>query len=260
MTAGSSKITNFDASGVVSNATAATTIKEATTDSAANLAVTFNSLNDTATATVTITGGSGADVLTGGTAIDIISGGAGADTLVGEAGNDTIDGGAGADIITGGDGIDTLTGGSGNDIFRFDADDSTASAYDTITDLSTTDIIQIASVTVVMEGAITASSTKAGINAYGVASFSHLNADAYATLTQKAILTVEAIETASEAAMFTHDGSTFLVIDGEGSSQGGAVASECIVIKLTGVALPTADTSFTPSGGSYGTGLLGFGS
>jgi len=259
MTAGSSKITNFDASGVVSNATAATTIKAATSDSAANLAVTFDSLNDTATATVTITGGSGADTLTGGAAMDTISGGAGGDTLVGDAGNDTIDGGASADTITGGDGIDTLTGGTGNDIFRFDADDSTATAYDTITDLSTTDIIQIASVTVVMEGAITASSTKAGINAYGVASFTHLNADAYATLTQKAILTVEAIATLSEAAMFTHDGSTFLVIDNEGS-QGGAVASECIVIKLTGVALPTADTAFTASGSSYGTGLLGFGS
>jgi S-layer protein len=260
MTSGSSKITNFDASGVVSNATAATTIKAATSDSSTNLAVTYDSLNDTATATVTITGGSGADTLTGGAAMDTISGGAGADTLVGDAGNDTIDGGSSADTITGGDGIDTLTGGTGNDIFVFDTDDSTASAYDTITDLSTTDIIRVSSVTVAMEASITASSTQAGINAYGVASFSHLNADTYASLTQKALLTVEAIGTRYEAAMFTHDGSTFLVIDNEGTQSDAATAATAIVVKLTGVALPTADTVFSASGSASGTGLLGFGS
>jgi len=260
MTAGSTKVTNFDASGVVSNAAAATKTLAATTDAAADLAVSYTSLNTTATASVTITGGSGADSLTGAAAMDTINGGAGADTLSGEAGNDTIDGGASADTITGGDGVDTLTGGTGNDIFVFDTDDSTASAYDTITDLSTTDIIRVTGTTMAMEGEVASSNTAAAINAYGAASFAHLNADAYATLTQKALLTVEAIDGRYQGAMFTHDGNTFLVIDNEGTQGNTAVAADCIVIKLTGVALPTADSTFTTTTDGTSTGLIGFGS
>jgi S-layer protein len=260
MTAGSTKVTNFDASGVVSNAAAATKTLAATTDSTTNLAVSYTSLNLTATASVTITGGSGADTLTGAAAMDTINGGGGADILSGEAGNDTIDGGASADTITGGDGIDTLTGGTGNDIFVFDTDDSTASAYDTITDLSKTDIIRVTGTTMAMEGAIASTNTAAAINTYGAASFAHLNADAYATLTQKALLTVEAIDGRYQGAMFTHDGNTFLVIDNEGTQANTAVAADCIVIKLTGVALPTADSTFTTTTDGTSTGLIGFGS
>jgi S-layer protein len=260
MVAGSTKVTNFDASGVVSNSAAATKTLAATSDLAANLAVTYTSLNTTATASVTITGGSGADVLTGAAAMDTISGGAGNDTLSGDAGNDSIDGGAGNDIIFGGSGIDTLTGGAGNDVFEFGTADSTASAYDTITDLSKTDIIQVSSEAITMEGLKSSSASKAAISALGVASFAHLNADAYATLTQKAILTVNSIDGDFQSAMFTHDGSTFLVIDNQADHTLDATAAECIVIKLTGVAVPTADTSFTAVGDGTSTGLLGFGS
>lgn len=92
------KITTFDASGVVANSTA-TVI-----DAAANLGVTFISGNATTTANVSITGGAGDDVLTGNAAKD---------TIVGGAGNDTIDGKAGVDTLTGGAGVDTFVIGSG---------------------------------------------------------------------------------------------------------------------------------------------------
>jgi len=100
------KITNFDASGVVANNTAAGPGYAATTDAAADLAVTFASANNTATATVTITGGAGNDVLTGNISKDVISGGAGADYIYGdnqgtkEVQTLTLTNGAGASTIT----------------------------------------------------------------------------------------------------------------------------------------------------------------
>ena len=78
------KITSFDASGVVANDTVQGPGYAATTDTAANLAVTFLSANNTATDTVTIKGGAGNDVLSGNIAKDVISGGAGADWIYGD--------------------------------------------------------------------------------------------------------------------------------------------------------------------------------
>jgi len=76
-----SKITSFDASGVVANDTVASTYVAATEDTAINLAVTFASANTTATADVTIKGGAGNDTLSGTIAKDTISGGAGKDAI-----------------------------------------------------------------------------------------------------------------------------------------------------------------------------------
>jgi hypothetical protein len=87
---GNTKVTTFDASGVVGNGA---------DDTAANLKVTFVSDNSTTTAAVSITGGAGNDVLTGNAAIDTINGG---------AGNDTIASGTGLDVLTGGAGADTF--------------------------------------------------------------------------------------------------------------------------------------------------------
>jgi Ca2+-binding RTX toxin-like protein len=63
-------------------------------------------------------------------------------TLQGRGGRDTLDGGAGDDILDGGAGRDLLTGGDGADRFRF----STNWGADTITDLSSTDILDFRSV------------------------------------------------------------------------------------------------------------------
>lgn len=71
------------------------------------------------------------------------TGGAGTDTLVsienlvGSAFADTLGGYAGTNRLSGGRGADTLTGGSGADVFSYSSVlDSTASAYDRITDFS----------------------------------------------------------------------------------------------------------------------------
>jgi hypothetical protein len=93
---GSTKITNFDASGVTTNAAA-------TAASAGSAGVSYTSLNTTLTATPTIKGGAGPDTLTG------------ASTAVGE----TFHGGAGIDTIEGNGGTDTMNGDAGNDTFNF---------------------------------------------------------------------------------------------------------------------------------------------
>lgn len=59
-------------------------------------------------------------------------------TLVGTAGTDTLVGGAGADTLIGKGGADLLTGGAAGDTFVYErVSDSTAAAYDIITDFQT---------------------------------------------------------------------------------------------------------------------------
>jgi Ca2+-binding RTX toxin-like protein len=130
----------------------------------------------------TISGGNGNDTIEGGPGTDKLNGGPGLDTIsfVGStaavvadlkskyAGGDTvslfenllgsrfndkltgsdvanvINGGAGNDIIEGRKGKDTLTGGAGRDVFIYRSTlDSTATAYDTITDLKAGDLIDL---------------------------------------------------------------------------------------------------------------------
>jgi S-layer protein len=236
---GSTAVTTFDASGVVAN----TPLLSTDIDTAALLAVTYTSLNGTATATTTITGGAGNDVLTGGAAKDTIIGGAGVDTL---------DGGAGAD---------TLTGGAGKDVFVFtNSTDSRFSAYDTITDLSVTDTIVYGGAAISMVStAIVGTDSTAAISAKGLATFTTVADQTTSTLAEKVALISEVLTTAGKAAMFAHDGNTFLFIDTDGS--GGATTAG-IVVQLVGVALPTTDSA-TAAGAlrdGTATGLIGFGS
>lgn len=254
---GNTKITTFDASGVVSNATSATVALAATTDSVAELGVSFTSVNATTTASVTITGGAGSDTLTGAAAMDTITGGAGNDTLSGMVGADVISGGAGNDIISGGAGVDTLTGGDGDDVFFFDAgaSDSTADGYDTITDLSTTDTIIVIDHTIVKTStAVTGVSGKAAVSTLGVATFSHLTAESYDTLAEKVALVNASVTTDDESALFAHDGNTFMFIQLNTGSE------YDVVVQLTGVALPTSSSNYTASTAVSSTGLIGFGS
>jgi len=236
---GSTVVTSFDASGVVANAPLLST----DADTAAYLAVTYTSMNGTATATTTITGGAGNDVLTGNAAKD---------TLIGGAGVDTLDGGAGAD---------TLTGGAGKDVFYFNnATDSRFSAYDTITDLSVTDTIVYGGAAISMVStAIVGTDSTAAISAKGLATFTTVADQSTTTLAEKVQLLSEVLTTAGKAALFGHDGNTFLFIDTDGSS----ATTAGIVVQLVGVALPTTDSA-TAAGvlrdGTTASGLIGFGS
>ena len=75
----------------------------------------------------------------GGVQIGLVDGSGGSDVLLGGAGADTLAGGAGNDRIQGGGGADNLAGGADADIFTYlAASDSTAAAFDTITDFQPT--------------------------------------------------------------------------------------------------------------------------
>ena len=216
--------------------------------------LTYTSLWATSTAnqTFSISGLTGYETstLTGSASGNTITGGAGVDTIDGAAGNDVISGGAGADVITGGTGADTLTGGSSADTFFFDDGDSPVSAYDTITDLGTTDKIKVtvdgSNVTIVRAGDETASTTAAGITD-GVASFtSFSDQTAVDSLSEKATK-LAVIMSDNETALFVHGSDTFMFIETSGDD---------LVVKLTGVALSQAGTA---SGDGTTTGLIGFG-
>lgn len=81
------------------------------------------------------TGSRYADDMRGTMDADRMSGGVGHDLLAGRRGDDTLSGDQGNDTLIGSTGRDVLTGGSGADRFVYERlSDSTASAYDRITD------------------------------------------------------------------------------------------------------------------------------
>lgn len=168
--------------------------------------------------------------------------------ITGGNGADTIIGGAGVDRIVGGRGVDTMTGGAGKDTFVINTGDSTAAAFDTITDFAAGDEIEWGSGTMVVAAATTATTTRAAIDANGVATFTGVTAAS--TLAEKAAaVAVATADNLGYTAFFTHDSSTYMFIEtGSGTTE--------IVVKLTGVALPTA--ALVDS--NAGTGLSGFGS
>jgi S-layer protein len=230
---GNTKVTSFDASGVVANNTAATAVYSATVDAADKLSVTFVSANTTASAVVTITGG------------------AGNDTLTGNAGLDTINGGAGIDTISGGAGKDTLTGGSGADTFLFNANDSAYNGFDVITDFGSTDAIIYGSADVAFSGAVTGTGTTATVSSAGVATFTTIAGVASATLVDKIQVLDATLSVDGTAVLFDQDGTTYMYINTDTATTADLTG---IVIQLTGVALPASATT-----DGSGTGLSGFG-
>jgi len=168
----------------------------------------------------------------------------------------TITGGAGADVIRGGKGQDTLTGNAGADSFRFNDGDSLVSAPDTIVDFKAEDEIWYDSgtATLATSGTATVSGVTATLNSYGVAV---LTGTTPSTLTAAANAVDQAIgETAGLMALFTFGGSTYAYIDATGASTpSGTAQTADIVIKLTGVSLPSAVNSDTVTT----TGISGFG-
>jgi hypothetical protein len=133
----------------------------------------------------TLSGNGGNDLLFGNGGNDVtINGNLGNDLLVGGAGNDTMDGGADNDWLVGGLGADSLTGGSGNDTFVYTAvDDSRSSLFDTITDFTSGD--------------------KIDLTAFSAASFSNVTWG-YTTLSNETIVQVDTDGNAATAGLEIH--------------------------------------------------------
>jgi hypothetical protein len=175
-----------------------------------------------------------------------------ASTIVSGSGADTISGGLGADVITGGRGADSLTGGGGADVFRFNGGESGATAFDTITDLGSTDQIWFGGAQVAMLGTTAGTTTAADVNSLGVANFLTMTT-APTTLSGAATaVDLATADVAGKAVMFTFSGSTYMFIDS------GSTDAADVVIKLTGIALPTSALTIGSTGSL--TGVYGLGS
>jgi len=157
-----------------------------------------------------------------------------ASVIMSGAGADTITGGLGADIITGGTGKDSLTGGGGVDVFRFDGGSSSVTAFDTITDMGTTDQIWFGGAQVAMQTTVTGTTVKADVSSLGVANF--LAMTTAPTTLSGAVTAVDLAtnDVAGQAVMFTYSGSTYMFIDS------GSTDTNDVVIQLTGMSLPVA--------------------
>jgi len=179
-------------------------------------------------------------------------------TLTGTSAANTITGGSGDDVIRGAQGQDTLVGGAGYNSYRFNDLDSLVSAPDTISGFSTTDELWYdGSNALAIMGAYTGTAvagTTATINANGVVTFSGTTP---ATLTAAADAVNTAVgetstTTTAYMAFFQFGGSTYAYVDVLGSS----TTATDLVIKITGISLPTTVISDTISTTS---GLSGFG-
>jgi Ca2+-binding RTX toxin-like protein len=139
-------IQDFD--GDSSSSTLAVTIADVTTAIIAGLPQiagdnSANTLNGIGVGEI-LGGDAGNDIVNGNGGDDFVFGGAGTDTLDGGLGNDLLVGGLGNDLLVGGPGSDTMTGGSGNDTFVYSSvDDSRGGQFDTITDLTSGDKIDL---------------------------------------------------------------------------------------------------------------------
>jgi len=180
-------------------------------------------------------------------------------TITTGGGDDTITGGAGADTIVAGAGADTMTGGAGTDVFRFEASDSSYLAYDTIVDLTSADRVVFGGADVAL-AAVVNSGTNARINAKGVVSFAELSASAYDTFAEKCELIDDVVAVAGEVAFFAHGSDTYMFIE-TATAAGAGTGTNDIVVKLTGVILPTSATTISTgtSGDATATGIYGFG-
>jgi len=133
-----------------------------------------------------------------------------ASVIMSGAGADTITGGLGADVITGGQGKDSLTGGGGIDVFRFNGGESGVTAFDTITDMGTTDQIWFGDAQVAMQTTVTGTTVKADVSSLGVANF--LAMTTAPTTLSGAVTAVDLAtnDSAGKAVMFTYSGSTYM--------------------------------------------------
>ena len=203
--------------------------------------LTINGRSSTTSITVTGNMGAGDDVVTvnntlGAASTLNISGllSYKSSTIYGSSGADTITGGEGVDTIIGGAGADILNGGGGADIFVFGAGNSTASAPDTIIGLQSVDqIVSGTNTTTLQTTAVTGSTTAVAISVKGIASFAGVTSTLCDTLPECVSLLNDSAIDQGKAVFFAFGGDTYVFV------QTNSIYTSDIVVKLSGVALPT---------------------
>jgi len=168
----------------------------------------------------------------------LVKGGSGTNTINGSTAADSITGGVLADSITGDTGADSMTGNGGNDTFVIDqtADSevtvsgTTVSGFDTITDFSAGDLVDLSAGTVA--GAATAAAvaaTSVQISAGGKVTFA--SADDTLAEMVTALAADDTNVANAEVAFFEFGGSTYIYGAGADTTAG----ADDFLVKLTGV-------------------------
>jgi Ca2+-binding RTX toxin-like protein len=170
--------------------------------------------------------------MVGGFGNDQLNGGLGNDELLGQEGNDTLSGGEGDDVLTGGAGADILIGGPGRDVFVYmNNQDSTVSAFDTITDFSADDLLRIG-------------------KTISEQNFSIITSQSGDNLATDLALALSAISFTQNCAALVSltgvgaDAGTYAVVSGNSSSQTGFNATSDLVIKVAGSASINANSFY----------------
>jgi len=243
---------------VITAGLASTALTVAVTGGALADTVVVNGITTNTSITVTGDLGSGTDTLTVngvlGTAAQAISisGSTNYDSsnITGGLGADTITGGAGVDRITAYRGADTLTGNGGYDTFVFNAGDSNHGTFDTIVDFSSGDEVEFGGAAIArVTTAVTGDADTAAVSTLSVATFTA--ATTSTTLANRVTLIADALgSTAGAAVFFQYGADTYLFIN-----DGVSGITFDVVVKLTGVSIPTAYSTDVNSG----SGLTGFG-
>jgi hypothetical protein len=187
-------------------------------------------------------------------------------TITGGSGSDTIIGGSGADRIFGKGGTNKLTGGDGADEFIFEYAQSPYTAINEITDYKSEDYITFGganidatptagTATPSSDGTTYGSTVGYGatvtLTALGVATFTG-TATAYDSIYEKiSLINLFYSDAAGKGAFFSDSGTTYLYI-GTGTD-----SAADIVVKLTGVALPTAAFTEDTAGNTSGLTAIG---
>lgn len=239
LTAASTAITNFDASGITTGGVTFTS-GVLPTDVTVKGSLTGNdTLNfSAATAIVTITETAGTNTLTGSATIgSFITGGSGIDTITGGAGDDTIVVGAGitTNSVTGAAGADSidLTGSSGADTIIYGVASTTVDAaganMDTITNFASgTDKIQL-----------TAGDNSATAGTISVGGLAGINLAAGSTLATMAAVISDATSVATVADVYTALGVVLTTANLTASATGVGNIKGQVVTFTTGAAAGT---------------------
>jgi len=188
-------------------------------------------------------------------------------TITTGTGNDSITGGSGVDTINAGRGQNTLTGGGGADVFYFQRGESTYDVFNTITDFtaSQSDVINYGGSAVALMGSggtagtaytyTSSGGVSVSVSAKSVATFTG-TATLFDTLLEIAAILSETANTSNtgegRAAFFrlASDSAASYLFISDGTTANG---TGDVIIRLTGVALPSTETFVTT------TGLSGFG-
>ncbi len=232
--------TDTDTSSANANSVTLTAAAATTVSVAGNAALTLTMTGSTKVTSINGSTATGAITVTSlnTTSATTITGGSAGDSLTAATGTtaDVLNGGGGNDKLTSNSGLTSLTGGTGADLFVIGSSSANSSVYTTITDFTSSDLIQLSGVDTFSSTAVALADT-AVFQDY---------VNAALTLLSTAGGTVDA------AGWFQFGGNTYIVMDVKTTeSTTSFVGSEDVIVRLSGL-IDLSNATFNATHGTIG--------